>query len=129
LLRKEVASEIIKYQIEAKGDGFAQARESFKGTSSDSSLRELASSLAKVDYSNDDLLTFVWLMALVDTNAKKLLLDSSQPFDLESLAGDLEGLELNHEKFLADAKRRLLEDVDIDEILQNVADLDRRSEL
>jgi hypothetical protein len=130
LLKKEVVAEVIRYEIEAKGEGFSQARDTFKGvSSSDARLRELASSLAKVDYGNDDLLTFVWLMALVDTNAKKLLLDSTQPFDLESLSGDVEGLEFDHKAYLADAARRLLADVDIDEILQNVAGIEARPEL
>lgn len=140
LLKKEVAAEIIKYHIEAKGEGFAQARQAFDnalGTSAP--LGELASSLTNVDYTNDDLLTFVWLMALVDTNAEKLLLDSTQPFDFESLTDDLEGLELDHSKFHADAKRRLLEEVNIEELLQdakrrllerdNILSADPRAEL
>jgi hypothetical protein len=131
LLKKEVAAEIIQYHIATKGDGFVQARDAFKSAaaSGDASLRELVASLANVDYSNDDLLTFVWLMALVDTNAKKLLLDSAQPFDLESLSGDLEGLELDHSKFSEDAKRRLLDEVDVEEILKTIADADLRTEL
>lgn len=91
-LERSIYAYLLGYAVTTKGNAFIEAWNIFQS---------LAQNItADIDYDNDNLLTFVWLMALVDAEAGNVVLDAAQPFEfVDAQTDDKDGLELDANRY------------------------------